>query len=79
MVGSLQAHGPVYTLIPPQSELGAPQTFRLDLNSMKTDVGKPLVKMSAYWDEVGTCRTRTSPRATRSLTKCKSISTCLVR
>jgi hypothetical protein len=32
----------------PQSELGAPRTLRLDLNSVNTDVGKPFVKMSAY-------------------------------
>jgi hypothetical protein len=41
--------------------------------------GKTLVKMSANWEMVGTWRTRTSPIATRSRTKCKSISTCFVR
>jgi hypothetical protein len=47
----------IHSNTPPQSELGAQRTFRLDLNSMKTNVGKPLVKMSAYWDEVGMCST----------------------
>jgi hypothetical protein len=28
--------------------------LRLDLNSTKTDVGRPLVKMSTYWDVIGT-------------------------
>jgi hypothetical protein len=41
--------------------------------------GKTLVKMSANWEVVGTWRTRTSPIATRSRMKCKSISTCFVR
>ena len=31
---------------------------------MKTEVGSPLVKISAYCEEVGTCRTRKSPTAT---------------
>ena len=34
--------------------------------------------MSANCSVVGTLRTRTSPAATRSRTKCRSISTCFV-
>ena len=55
--GIIAAGGPPATLggaVATQSELGAPRTFRLDLNSMKMDVDKPLMKMSVYWDEVGT-------------------------
>ena len=33
----------------PQSEIGAQQTFRLERNSMKMDVGRPLMKVSAYF------------------------------
>ena len=47
---------------PPQLKLGAQRTFRLDVNSVKTDVGRPLVKILAYWDEVGMCSTLASPR-----------------
>ena len=42
---------------PPQSDREPLRTFRLVLNSVKTDDGRPLVKMSAYCDVVGTCRT----------------------
>jgi hypothetical protein len=37
--------------------------LKLDQNSENTEVGRPFVKMSANWDVVGTCRTRTSPMA----------------
>jgi hypothetical protein len=35
----------------------------LDRNSEKVEEGRPLVKMSANWEVVGTWRTRTSPIA----------------
>jgi len=34
--------------------------FRLDLNFMNTEDESALVKMSAYYDDVGTCMMRTS-------------------
>jgi hypothetical protein len=37
--------------------VGTAVTFRLVLKSSKTVVGSPFVKMSAYWEPVGTCRT----------------------
>jgi len=46
---------------------------------VKVEDGRPLVKMSANWKVVGTWRIRTLQMATRSQTKCRSISTCLVR
>ena len=48
--------------------------LRLDLNSLKTAVGSPLVTTMSYWDDEGTWRTRTSPKETRSRTKWRSIS-----
>jgi hypothetical protein len=47
---------------------GARWTFRLQWNLVKTDVGRPVVKISAYCD-VGTCNTWTSPRKIFSRTK----------
>src|SRR6185312_7007424 len=64
--------------IPPRSHNSPPATLRLDRNSEKVDEGRPLVKMSANWEVVGTWSTRTSPMATLSRTKCRSISTCFV-
>jgi hypothetical protein len=55
------------------------QMLRLERKSKNTVDGNPLVKMSANYSVVGTLRTRTSPAATRSRTKCRSISTCYVR
>jgi hypothetical protein len=52
--------------------------LRLDRNSKNNEVGRPLVKMSVNWDVISTCRTRTSPMATRSRIKWRSISTCFV-
>ena len=55
----LVRHGPKAGLItlantPPQSDHQPPHTFRLDLNSVKSEDGSPLVKMYAYRVEVGT-------------------------
>jgi hypothetical protein len=68
-----------YSNTPPQSQLYPVQMLRLDRKSKNTLDGNPLVKMSANCSVVGTVRTRTSPAATRSWTKCRSISTCFVR
>src|SRR6185312_5833245 len=65
--------------IPPRSHNWPPATLRLDRNSEKVEEGSPLVKMSANWEVVGTWSTQTSPIATLSRTKCRSISTCFVR
>jgi hypothetical protein len=64
---------------PPQSDHQALRTFRLVLNFVNNVEGNPLVKMSAYCDDVGTCSTWRSPMATRSRTKWRSISICFVR
>jgi len=50
---------------------------RLALNSSNKAAGSPLVMMSASCRWVGICSTLNWPRATLSLTKCMSISTCL--
>jgi hypothetical protein len=57
--------------MPPQSYSQPLRTFRLDLNSVQTEDGSPLVNMSAYWDEVGTWSTRRSPTATCSQSEVK--------
>jgi tyrosine-protein phosphatase YwqE len=54
------------------------QMLILDQKSVKTLDGSPLVKMSANCSVVVTLRTRTSPVATRSGTKCRSISMRLI-
>jgi hypothetical protein len=69
-----------YSNTPPsQSQVYPVQMLRLDRKSKNTLDGNPLVKMSVNCSVVGTLRTRTSPAATRSRTKCRSISTCFVR
>jgi hypothetical protein len=65
-----------YSNTPSQSDRQAPRTFRLVLNSVNNKEGSPLMKMSAYCDDVGTCRTRRSPMTTRSRMKWWSISIC---
>jgi hypothetical protein len=68
-----------YSNTSPQSDRQTLRTFRLVLNSVNNVEGSPLVKMSAYCDDIGTCRTRRSPTATRSRMKWRSISICFVR
>ena len=51
-------HGPkasplITLLTRPRSLIVSHCTFRLDLNSVNTEEGSPLVKISAYCDEVG--------------------------
>jgi len=40
--------------LPLQSDSHPLHMFRLDLNSVNTEKGSPLVKITAYCDEVGT-------------------------
>jgi hypothetical protein len=70
--------GEISCLTPLAVGTSVEQTFRLDRNSRNTEDGRPLVKISAYSEVVGTWRTRTAPAATRSRTKWRSISMCLV-
>jgi hypothetical protein len=52
--------------------------LRLDRNYENIEVGRPFMKMSTNWEAFGTCKTQTSPMATRSRTKWRLISASFV-
>ena len=66
-------------IIPPQAQGGLDPPKSLSRFEMNLSKHRGFVRISAIWVVPATCSSNRDPVATRSLTKCTSISMCFVR